>query len=148
MVLPGDFQRDDDGFALPAAYGGTLACKIAKVEYTDTSAKTLFSLPAGAIPIWWVIDIVTDFDAGTNNLLDVGYAADGDYFVNDMDIGTVGVFAPTTSGAVNGSLGVQLSVDGTNDITATYAPTGTAATQGEANVIVFYMQDNEDYTIQ
>lgn len=146
-MVAGNFQRDDDGFALPAAYGGTIAVKIAKVEYTDISVKTLFSLPAGAIPLWWVVDIVTDFDAGTDNNLDLGYGSDGDYFANDLAIGTAGIYPPATSGAVNGRLGVQLGLAGDNIITALYAPSGTAATQGAANVIMFYMLDNEDYVI-
>ena len=146
-TLPEPAELNAEGFARPAGNFGTLAVMVGKFEYTDITAKTLFSLPAGAVPVWWVVDVVTDFDAGTLNDLDIGFDSDADYFADALAIGTADTFDPTEANAVNGRLGVQLNTDGTSAITALYIPTGTASSQGEANVVMFYFVSDDDYTI-
>ena len=148
-MLPGNTVRQNDGFALPAGNWGTLAVMVGKVEYTDIAAKTLFNLPAGAVPVFWQVDVVTDFDAGTNNNLDLGFGSDADYFADDLAIGTAGFYPIGTSGTVNGRTGVQLGLnEDENAITALYQPSGTASSQGEANVTMYYIVAGEDYEVQ
>ena len=128
---------DADGFAPPAANGGTLAVRYATFDYTDIAAKELFTLPQGAIPIDWYLDITTDFDAGTNNDIDFGIDGDDDYFAADVDIGTLGVIRNGVTGTVPGRVGTQLLVD--TPVEVIYKPTGTTSTQGVATVFVLYM---------
>lgn len=141
---PGNHLLDTDQFA-PPTYGGAIAVKAGSFDYTDTSAKTLFTLPAGAVPLDWWFDITTDFNAGTNNDLDIGAGADGDYFADAIAIGTQGLFRAGAANSVAGTLGAQFTED--TDITVTYIPTGTTPTTGAANFFMVYMMAGPDYVI-
>lgn len=132
----GNFVTSSDGFAPPAAFGGTTAILHGTFEFTDITPKTLFTLPAGAVPVSWVVDGITDFDAGTNNDIDIGLSSNPDYFIDGMGIGTLGIFLPNDTGAVNGRLGVGVTEP--VDVVATYIPTGTASSQGESRFILTY----------
>ena len=134
---PASVATEEDGFTSPATIGGTLAVRYGTFDYTDIAAKELFTLPQGAVPIDWYIDITTDFDAGTTNPLDIGIDTDPDYFANDLDIGTAGVIRNGATNYVAGRIGVQLVVD--SPVEVLYIPTGTAATQGEATLFMLYM---------
>jgi hypothetical protein len=136
IKAPASVVVDDDGFGQPEI-GGDVGVRHGTFDYTDTTAKTLFTLPAGATPIDWLIDVTTDFDAGTNNNLDLGIDTDDDYFAADMAIGTQGVFRNGDTNYVPGRMGVKLTVD--TPVQAIYKPSGTAATQGEARVLMYYM---------
>ena len=143
FVVPGIFPTNPDGFTEPK-FGGSLAVMVANIAYTDT-VKNLFTLPAGAVPVFWHVDVVTDFNAGTNNNLDIGIGGDEDYFANDVAIGTQGIFLPTASGAVAGRFGTRLAEE--TVINATYAQSGTAATQGVANVFLWYFLHGPAYVV-
>lgn len=132
----GNFVTDSDQFAPPAAFGGTLAVKHGTFEYTDITVKTLFTLPAGAVPVNWMVAGITDFDAGTNNDIDIGIASNPDYFIDEMGIGTLGNFLPNETGAVMNRLGVGFAEP--VDVVATYIPSGTASSQGESRFILTY----------
>jgi hypothetical protein len=140
----GSVVLDANQFSYPT-YGGATAVMIGSFDFEDTTAKTLFTLPAGAVPLDWWFDVTTDFNAGTNNNLDLGAAADTDYFADDIAIGTQGLFRAGVSGSVAGRLGVRFLED--TAITALYAPTGTTVTQGEANFFMLYMLGNSDFVI-
>jgi hypothetical protein len=135
---------NDDFFAYPN-FGGTIGVMAGSFAYTDTTAKTLFTLPAGAVPIDWWVDITTDFNAATTDVLDLGAAADADYFANDVDIATKALLRAGVTGSVSGRLGVKFTED--TAITALYAGTGTAATTGEANVFMIYMIGSDEYVV-
>lgn len=133
---PIDFIQDSEGFGQPE-FGGPIAVMHNTFDKEDTTAKTLFTLPAGAIPLEWWIDVTVDFDAGTNNDIDLGIDTDDDYFAADMAIGTLGVFRLGDTGYVLGRVGVQLVVP--TPVEVTYKPTGTAVTTGDARIFVSYM---------
>jgi len=141
---PGNAILDGNQFA-PPTFGGATAIMAGSFDYTDTSAKTLFTLPAGAVPLDWWLDITTDFNAGTTDVLDLGAAADADYFANDIDISTQALLRAGVTGAVAGRLGVRFLEE--TAITALYAQSGTAATTGEANFFMIYMIGGDQYTI-
>lgn len=143
---PGKHSVDSDQFAPPAAYGGTLAVKVAKFDKADTTAKTVFTLPAGAVPIDWWLDVTEDFNAGTNNNLDIGAAADADYFAADLAIGTLGLFRAGAANSVAGRLGVRF--DEPTVITVLFKPTGTTVTTGEANFFMTYMMGSSQYLVE
>lgn len=119
-------------FAKPLI-GGTLAAVQASVAYTDTTAKALFTLPKGAVPVFICVDVTTAFNAGDTNVLDIGVAGTGNNWKNDLAVGSAG---QTVTGWAASILGVQLTID--TALTATYVPAGTAADAGAAKIIVLY----------
>lgn len=136
IQAPVDAIRRTDGFALPTL-NGALAVMHGTFDKEDTTAKTLFTLPAGATPIDWIIDVTEDFNAGTNNHIDFGIDTDDDYFAADLDIDTLGIFRNGAANYVAGRVGVPLTVP--TPVQVIFKPTGTAVTTGEARVIMLYM---------
>lgn len=139
----GNFVKDSDGFS-PPNFGGPIAVKAAIIDFEDiTTPKVLFTLPAGAVPLDWWFDVGTDFNAGTNNNLDIGIGGDPNYFADDVGIGTQGIFRAGVSGTVFGRLGVGF--DEPTDINALYAPSGTAVTTGSGIFFMTYMMQDNDF---
>ena len=114
------------------------------VAYTDTSAKSLFILPAGSKIISVIVDVTTAFNSSGTDLLDVGTTANGALYVNDLDVSSTGHNVCTL---VAGNLASILNV-GTSDVTvtATYAQSVADAAAGAATVTVNYIQRNTDGT--
>jgi hypothetical protein len=128
----GNIIADNDGYG-PYALGGQVNMKSGSVAYTNTTAKTLFTLPAGAIPVAIVVNVSTAFDASTTNLLDIGLGSDGDGLADGWGVDTAGQL---TTGPAPG-LFAALAEE--TDVTATFAGTGDAAEAGAATVAVFYI---------
>lgn len=141
---PGNAILDANQFA-PPTFGGAIAVMAGSFDFEDIAAKTLFTLPAGAVPLDWWFDVTTDFNAGTNNNLSLGAAADADYFAALIAIGTQGLFRAGVANFVAGRLGVRFTEE--TAITAIYVPSGTASTTGEANFFMTYMMGGEDYAV-
>jgi len=91
------------------------------------------TIPAGANIIKPMSGVHVDvvFNAGTTNVLDIGTAADGDFYATDLALGTIGHVALDEA--------VTMSVTADTDITATVALAGTAATTGSGVVIIAFM---------
>lgn len=134
FVISGGFPVDADGFA-PPPFGGTVAVKYGTVTFADTTAKPLFTLPQGAIPVLFMVNVVTAFDSDGTDLLDVGIVGTAEAFAANLDVSTVG---QKLTGFDDDVLFVPLEADTT--VTATYAAGGSAATAGSAVVAVFYIQ--------
>jgi len=137
IKAPADFIVDDDGNAAPDL--GGVAVWDGVFDKEDTTAKTLFTLPAGAVPLDWWIDVTVDFNAGTNNNLDIGITGDDDYFAADLAIGTLAVYRLGDTNYVVGRVGVQLTVD--TAVTVIYKPTGTTVTTGDARFFLSWRLD-------
>lgn len=133
---PGNYIADSDDFT-PPTFGGAVAVKYGDFTYEDITSLTLFTLPAGAVPLDWWLDVETDFDAGTNNNVDIGAAADADYFAADLAIGTQGLFRNGATNSVRGRVGVRFEED--TAITIIYKPSGTAAENGEGRFFMTYI---------
>lgn len=103
------------------------------VTWTDTTAVTLFTLPADAVPIDIKVDVPTGFTDSGTDLLDIGITGTGNYFVNDLDIAATGRKAPTLT-----NLGVSVGSSPV-DVTATYIPQNSNAAAGRAIVTVLYL---------
>ena len=116
-----------DGYA-PALLGGPVNCKWGSFAYTDTSAKALFTLPAGAQIVGWIVAPVTGFD-GTTPVLDLGDGSTADRFVADLALPT------DTDTITEGFDGDQMFSALTEETTvyATYAE-DSGGSAGEANV--------------
>lgn len=137
---PDNFEVGSNGFANPLS-GGSVGVLGGTIEFDDVGAKNLGEIPENAIPVMLIVSVETDFDAGTNNNLDVGLTSDGDYFADDMAIGTQANYLPDATGMIAGRYGVKLGAG--EQLTAEYVQSGTAATTGKAHVILFYILAGE-----
>lgn len=102
---------------------------------SPTAGVEIGTIPAGSFVRAVTVDVITAFNAGTTNVLEVGTAADPDGFATSTDIaaGATGLKGPL-KGAQSGD---RLTAD--TPVVVKYSPTGTAATAGEAQVLVeFY----------
>lgn len=111
------------------------------VNYSDgaSAVVTVGTLPAGAIVIGGGIQVVTAFNAGTNNNIDVGIAADADGFASAIAMTSKG-FKVFDDIATSDDLG-PMTAD--TDVIATLGLTGTAATTGSAIIIVQFCVNND-----
>lgn len=105
-------------------------------------AKAAFdnSLPQGAFVIHVMCEIVTAFNAGTTNPITVGTNGPATYnnmlASGDITGATPGVYWIVASGTAK--LGRAFAAAGDVAVFATYIPTGTAATTGQAVIVVVY----------
>lgn len=124
-AVAGGFKSGDDGTAKFGS-GKILYQKSNTVARTDTTAKSLFVIPALAEIVEIIISGNTASNAGTTAVLDIGKTGSNSFFVNDYSLLTASGLGVHVPAAVNmGSVGAT-------DITvnATYAETGTASTTG------------------
>lgn len=134
FTAPLNYFRDSDGFT-PPTMGGAVAVKYNTLAYTDTTAKTLFTLPAGAVIVDVLVSIGTVFNAGDANVIDVGLGSTANAIANDLAAGSL---AQLRTGYTAAALfATPLTVP--TAVTATFVPTGTPATTGAATIAVFYV---------
>lgn len=115
---------------------GILSAITATVAYTDTSAVTIGTLPAGAQIISINIDVTTAFNAGTTNTVTVGKTGSAAAYVTSTSVGSAGRASVASTGVYSAWANV-----GTNDVdyaTVTFSQTGTAASAGAARVTIVY----------
>lgn len=115
---------------------GVLSAITATVAYTDTSAVTIGTLPAGAQIVDINIDVTTAFNAGTTNTVTVGKTGSAAAYVTSTSVGSAGRASVATTGVYSAWANV-----GTNDVdyaTVTFSQTGTAASAGAARVTIVY----------
>ncbi|MGF3026516.1 hypothetical protein ACQVP2_27295 [Methylobacterium aquaticum] len=102
--------------------------------FADVNRPMSAAFPAGAQITSTVITVTQAFNAGTTNPLTVGSTPGGSDLVAAIDsvAGTVGVKRPDTATALG-----RLAADTVPYIS--YAPTGTAPTQGSAEIVFLYV---------
>mgnify|MGYP000727010344 CR=1 FL=1 len=98
------------------------------------------ALEAGAIPLYCHVTIETAFNAGTTNVLIVGTLADDDALVAAAGVDETAVALTRVTPATLAGL-VAPTAD--TAIYTKYTQTGTAASAGEAIVVVEYVVDND-----
>jgi hypothetical protein len=114
-----------------AADVSILQAQRATLAHTDTTAKDLFTLPAGAILVGFVVNVTTAFDdSGGSDLLDLGDGTTADRFVADQDVGSTGL--SLLASADESALSAATVVKGL------YTP-GTGATAGAATITALYL---------
>jgi hypothetical protein len=104
------------------------------VTYADDGTTVnVGTLPANALILRELsgVEVHEVFNAGTNNFLDIGTTADADYFATDLALGSVGLkkFDEAVSLRMSVATGITASVD----------LTGTAATTGQASIVIAYV---------
>lgn len=97
----------------------------------------LGTLPAGAIVTGMLVKVGTAFNATTTNVLTVGTAASPSAVLGDTDIDELEVDTTLALAAY----GYKVTSD--TPLFIKYAQTGTAATAGAADVILFFVPDND-----
>lgn len=113
------------------ANGRNLTTFVGSVARTDTSAKILFTLPEGAIPVDLVYSSPAASNAGTTATLSVGKSGGtGVEFLNAADVKTAGTGAGAQhpAGPTTSLFGTPLAAAAV--VTGTYAETGAASSAG------------------
>lgn len=106
-----------------------------RVNFGDAGIGTgviMGTLPAGARILGQHVVCAVAFNAGTTNALNVGTAAGGTQLFTDA--ATAGQRAPATT---------NLAFAADQDVYVQYAQTGTAATAGQADVVITYVPNND-----
>jgi len=117
-------------------YRRTISFDTVNVSSADTIK--IGTLPAGAVITQAIVKVNTAFNAGTDNLINVGTSADPDGIVDELDIdATAAEFQVVYRGC-------DLTFSSATPVYATYAESGTAATAGEAEIIICYIPDNDE----
>ena len=112
--------------------GGALMSRFGTLDHTDTTAKTLFTLPKGAIITRIMVDVTEAFNDGASNDLDIGLGGTANALADDLDVTNIGQI-------VTGMASYSLTpLTTATDVTVTFVP-GTAATTGEATVFIDFM---------
>ena len=121
---------------------GAMFCAENTVAYTDTSAKTLFVLPANVNIVDAWTDVSTVFNSDGTDLLNVGInAGDTDAYVDDLDGSATGVLR-MGSGATMPAVSTHGDVGASNiTIDGIYAAGGSAAGTGLMKVVICYIVD-------
>ena len=97
----------------------------------------LGTLPAGAIVTHAIVKVTAAFNAATTNVLTVGTAASADAVLAAADIDETVVQTTLTFAAA----GYKVSV--ATPLFITYTQSGTAASAGAADIILFFVPDND-----
>lgn len=108
------------------------------VTFSDNgTAVTVGIIPAGSVLLKPIsgVSVATAFDAGSTNTLNIGTSADDNLYATLISIGATNFVALDEA--------VSNRVDADTTITATVVLTGTAATAGEAEVVICYIPDND-----
>ena len=110
--------------------------KIAKITRTDTSAKELFQIPAGALITDVRVFSPAVSDAGTTAVVSVGDGSSATKYLDTVDVKSAAGMIRPTSKLANALTAVAL---GYESIFGIYAETGTASTVGTFYVILEYI---------
>lgn len=110
------------------------------ISYTAgaTAVVTVGTLPAGAIVVGGGVLVTTAFNAGTNNNIDIGIAADPDGFGSALAMTSAGLKAFDDLATSD-----DLLTTADTDVIATLGLTGTAASAGAAIVLVQFTVNND-----
>lgn len=97
-------------------------------------------LPQGAFITGVRVEIVTAFNAGTTNVLTVGTNTGSDN--NIVAAGDVNEAATGVTSVTRG-LGRSLAASADKTVYVLYTQSGSAATAGEAEIVIEYVADND-----
>lgn len=100
------------------------------ILFTDTTAKDLFSLPVGAVPLFASVQVKTAFNDSGTNLLSIGVPTSATYFASDVSL--------DATGALLVALNQTDELTRRQGITATFTGSAGDATAGRAVVRLVY----------
>ena len=117
--------------------------RVMAYEFTYADAGTPFAfenLPAECFIDRMGLNVEEVFDSGTSDLLDIGDGSDPDAYSANSETDLTAAGYQTIAGG--GATGVPVRLTAATGVTGTYASTGTAPTQGKAQLMVFYYRLN------
>ena len=94
------------------------------------STEVAVEIPQNAIVVGGYVNITTAFDSGTSDALTVGDGDDADRYAAGVDAQATGATDLTVTG---------YKYDTADSVDITFTPNGTAATQGEGELVVQYI---------
>ena len=97
------------------------------VPYTQTTSAKILTLPEGSRILDWIPNVKTAFLTGTKTL-DVGISSDADYFIDGVDVSSVGKATPTP----------LYPGHETTALTEIYASVGAGNTAGSVDVTCLF----------
>jgi hypothetical protein len=125
----------------PYHAGAAGAPSVAEAEITFSAAaarQLIASLPAGAVILAAWVELLEAFNAGTSNLVTVGYGAiaagTADDFVATVTEATPGVYGQATPGLPFAALAAD------TDVYVYYTPGAADATTGIARAFIEYVR--------
>lgn len=120
--------------------GDVMVSQTGDFAYDDATDTYLFTIPKGA----WIQEFYVDvpsaapFNAGTTNILHIGDMDGGfTYFASIEDVNVAGRFNASDTASAS-QLDNWVDTEEDRRVTATYAQSGTAATQGSAKITAVY----------
>ncbi|NKJ03470.1 hypothetical protein [Rhizobium sp. SG741] len=107
-----------------------------RIQFSDGVLTWKFKIPAGAIILAPLsgVDVQTVFNAGTNNRVQIGDASNASKYGLNVSLAALG-FAPMAV-----AVGHKVTVD--TDIVFAVDNSGTAATTGDAELVLAYIPAN------
>ena len=112
------------------------------VNYNDTNISTGIPfaayLPAGAQILFATVNVLTAFNAATTNVLTVGQNA-----TSYNDIVNAGDVNEGATGSTMALRGADLNITTDVQVFYKYTQTGTAATAGQAVIVIAYVPNND-----
>jgi len=132
---PGSYVADTNQF-MPPHFGGDEAVEYGAFTFADTTARTVFTLPKGAVITDFGVNVTTVFNSSGTDLLDAGITGTGDFFVNDLAVSATGHSRAGVATTVPSRLFTAPLDDETN-VTIQYTQGVADATTGAG---VFYVR--------
>jgi hypothetical protein len=126
-----DLQVTGEAYGLLRVKRGTLA-------HTDTTAKDLFTLPAGAIIVEWIPNVTTLFNSDGTDQVDIGVSGTLEKFAANLDVSTTGI---KTTGIVAAQIGAVQADE--QVVQGIYGPGGSAASGGAMTIMCLYYVPEE-----
>jgi hypothetical protein len=120
-------------------YGVQLVHYLRKtITFEDTSATLVGELPAGALILQPAsgAHVVTAFNDGTTDVVDIGIEGTADQFASALDVSSTGFKALDADGA-------NMRVSAATKVYAVYTGGTGDATAGEAEIAIAYLPDND-----
>ena len=107
-----------------------------RIQYTDGVLTWKFKIPAGAIILAPLsgVDVQTVFNFGTNNRVHIGDASNASKYGLNVSLATLGFARMAVA------VGHKVTVD--TDVVFTVDNSGTAATTGDAELVLAYIPAN------
>lgn len=106
------------------------------MNFNNTNTFTLGKIPAGSIILAAIsgVDVGTVYNAGTTNTVSIGISGTAAKYGSALSMAALG-FVPMAA-----AIGHKVTVD--TDIVVTPSVTGTAATTGDADIILAFIPAN------
>lgn len=125
----------DIGYGVVQAIVATVNYNTPGIGTTDT--VKVGALPAGAVILEATVQVKTAFNAASTNVLTVGTSSG-----SDADIISAGDVDEGQTGSYTSAIGADLTFSSDTAVYAKYTQSGTAATAGQAVVVIIYVAVN------